>query len=231
MNRFFDNLLSLFYPRLCVACGNALQQNENLICLRCMLHLPETHYHENPENPLKNIFAGRVKVDQVASLMFFKKSDRVQQILHHLKYKGCKEVGALLGEYYGKQLIQVPAFQSIDFIAPVPLHPKKQQKRGYNQSEWIAKGLSAGMGIPYRTDVLARTEFTETQTKKTRFNRWENVKEVFKVENKDAAKGKHILVCDDVLTTGATLEAIIRKLLEVEGVTVSVVTLAVASGG
>lgn len=228
MNKFFDNLLSMFYPRLCVACGNALQQNEELLCLNCLLHLPETNYHEDPNNPLTEIFDGRVKVENVCALMFYKKGDRVQRILHNLKYNGKKEIGAFLGAYYGEKLREKTGFQSIDFILPIPLHPKKQRKRGYNQSEWIAKGLSESMDKPYLTDVLIRTNYTDTQTKKSRFSRWENVKEVFAVQNVEKVRGKHLLICDDVLTTGATLEAAIRQLLTIEGVTVSVVTLATA---
>lgn len=219
----------MFYPRLCVGCGNALRQNEELLCTHCLLHLPETHYHQQQEHPLRNIFAGRVPVREVASLMFYNKGSIVQQILHHLKYKGKKEVGRYLGRYYGQQLRQEARFRSVDYILPIPLHPRKQRKRGYNQSEWIAKGLSEGLGKPYLTDVLVRTHFTDTQTKKSRFNRWENVKEVFAVQNPEKIRYKHVLVCDDVLTTGATMEAAIQHLIEVEGVTVSVVTLATAS--
>lgn len=221
----------MFYPRLCVACGNALQQNETLICLKCLLHLPETNYHTQSDNPLNLIFAGRVKVEQVAALLFFRKDDRVQHILHHLKYRGCKEVGAFLGEYYGQKLRTIAAFQSVDAIVPVPLHPRKKRRRGYNQSEWIAMGLGRGMQKPLQTDVIVRTRFSETQTKKGRFSRWENVKEVFRLVNGEAIAGKHLLVCDDVLTTGATMEAVTKELLRAEGVKVSVVTLATTFDG
>jgi ComF family protein len=229
MKQFLDNIFSMFYPRLCVGCGNALRQNEELLCTHCLLHLPETHYHQQQENPLRNVFAGRVPVREVTSLMFYNKGSIVQHILHHLKYKGKKEVGRYLGRYYGQQLRQEERFRSVDYILPIPLHPRKQRKRGYNQSEWIAMGLSEGLGKPYLTDVLVRTHFTDTQTKKSRFNRWENVKEVFAVQNPEKIRYKHVLVCDDVLTTGATMEAAIQHLIEVEGVTVSVVTLATAS--
>ena len=226
--KIFNNLLSLFYPRLCAGCGDALQQNEQHLCLHCMLHLPETNFHKEQDNPLTNIFAGRVRVREVASLMYYKKGNNVQHILHALKYNGQKELGAFLGEYYGKLLIQEPRFQDIDCILPIPLHPKKQRKRGYNQSEWIAKGLSEGMGKPYRTDILTRAQFTETQTRKSRFNRWENVKEVFVAQGDKSVEGKHLLVCDDVLTTGATMEAAIQQLQTIPDVKVSVVTLATA---
>lgn len=230
MKKFFNNLLSFFYPRLCIGCGDALQQNEELLCLKCLVHLPETNYHLEHDNPLRQIFAGRVPVREVASLLFFKKGNIVQNILHHLKYKGTKEVGKLLGNYYGEKLILEQRFQDIDYIIPIPLHPKKKKKRGYNQSEWIARGLSQGMKKPYLNDVLIRTQFTETQTKKSRFNRWENVKEVFTVQNEGQIRGKHLLLCDDVLTTGATMEAAIQEILKVSDVTLSVVTLATANG-
>ena len=227
-NKTLNNLLSFFYPRLCVGCGDALQQNEEHLCLNCMMHLPETNFHKEADNPLTNIFAGRVRVQEVAALLFYKKGTSAQHILHALKYKGQKELGAYLGEYYGKLLIQQPRFQQIDYIIPIPLHPKKQRKRGYNQSEWIAKGLSKGMGKPYRTDVLSRAQFTETQTKKSRFSRWVNVKEVFVANETDDIRGKHLLLCDDVLTTGATMEAAIQQLQTIPDITVSVVTLATA---
>lgn len=226
--KVIDNLLSLFYPRLCAGCGEALQHHEACLCLHCQLHLPETHYHKEHDNPLKLIFAGRVKVEEVASLLYYKKGTITQHILHNLKYNGQKELGDFLGTYYGRQLAAEPRFQEINCIIPIPLHPRKERKRGYNQSEWIAKGLSRGMGIPYRTDILVRTHFTETQTRKSRFNRWENVKEVFMVQNGGQVKGQHLLVCDDVLTTGATTEAAVQQLLTIEGVRVSVVTLAAA---
>ena len=226
--KLINNLLSLFYPRLCAACGDALQQNESCICLNCMLHLPETQFHKEHFNPLRQVFDGRVPVEEVTALMSYKKSNRTQKILHSLKYKGQKEIGAVLGKYLGGQLITEERYRGIQYILPIPLHPKKQRKRGYNQSEWIAMGLSKGLGIPYSNDFLVRATFTETQTRKSRFSRWQNVKDVFQAANVGELAGKHVLICDDVLTTGATTEAAIRKLIEVPDVRVSVVTLATA---
>jgi len=171
---------------------------------------------------------GRVSVENVGAFLFYKKGNHTQKILHNLKYYGLKEIGVFLGNIYGKQLAQHPKWQDIDIIIPIPLHKKKEKKRGYNQSEWIAKGLSAGMQVPYNTRLLIRSEFTETQTKKSRFHRWENVKDVFHITDMKALENKHILLCDDVLTTGATLEAAIQKLAGISGVKVSVVTLATA---
>lgn len=230
MQKFIDNIISMFYPKLCLGCGDALQHHERLLCTHCMLHLPETNFHKEHDNPLKWVFMGRVNVQEVASLLFYKKGNTVQHILHNLKYNGQKELGEMLGKYYGEQLIEEERFQDIDYIIPIPLHPKKERKRGYNQSEWLAMGLSEGMSRPYLKDVLIRTQFTETQTKKSRFNRWENVKEVFQIQNEEKVRGKHLLICDDVLTTGATTEAAAQQLLNIEGVRVSIVTLATAQG-
>jgi len=221
----FKGLISLFYPRLCVACGKVLHEKEQFFCLNCFQNLPETNFHLFDDNPLIYTFMGRVNVVNVASLLFYKKGNMTQNILRDLKYKGNKELGRFLGQYYGKKLIEHDAYKKMEVIIPIPLHTKKLKKRGYNQSEWIAMGLSETMGIPYNTTALVRTSFTETQTKKSRIDRWENVKNVFHVADENSIKGKHILVCDDVLTTGATMEAAIKQLLEVENTTVSVVTL------
>jgi len=223
-----NSILNFFYPRTCISCGNVLLQQEHLFCLHCIYNFPETHYHEFEQSPVSQLFWGRVPVENVGSFLFYKKGDHVQKIMQHLKYYGAKEVGFFLGNIYGKQLIQHKKWKKIDIIIPIPLHKKKEKKRGYNQSEWIAKGLSAGMDIPYNTHLLLRNEFTETQTRKSRFHRWQNVKDVFQLTNSEALKNKHVLICDDVLTTGATLEAAIQKLAVVPSVIISVVTLATA---
>jgi len=224
----FSYILNFFYPRTCISCGNVLLQHEYLLCLHCLYNLPETRYHEFKQSPIAQLFWGRVSVENVGAFLFYKKGDRVQKILHHLKYFGIKEVGFFLGNIYGRQLIQYEKWKKIDMIIPIPLHKKKERKRGYNQSEWIAKGLSAGMQVPYYTNLLIRNEFTETQTKKSRFHRWQNVKDVFQLTDVEALKHKHILLCDDVLTTGATLEAAVQKLAVVPSIKISVVTLATA---
>jgi len=222
------HLLNFFYPRTCISCSNLLLPHERFFCLHCLYNLPETHYHEFNQSPLTQLFLGRVSVENVGAFLFYKKGNQAQKILHHLKYYGVKEVGAFLGEIYGEQLMQDEKWKTIDLIIPIPLHKKKEKKRGYNQSEWIARGLSESMQIPYSTNMLIRTEFTETQTKKNRFHRWQNVKEVFQVTNYDALRNKHVLICDDVLTTGATLEAAIQKLTAFPFTKVSVATLATA---
>jgi len=223
-----NQLLNFFYPRSCISCGNVLFPRERFFCLHCLHNLPETRYHEFTRSPLSLLLWGRVLVENTGAFLFYKKGNQVQKILHHLKYKGVKEIGFFLGNMYGMQLMQHEKWKAVDLIIPIPLHKKKEKKRGYNQSEWIAKGLSAGMQIPYNTDLLIRSEFTETQTKKSRFHRWQNVKEVFQLTNHEALRNKHVLICDDVLTTGATLEAAIQKLAVVPAIKISVVTLATA---
>jgi ComF family protein len=224
----FSTLLNFFYPRSCVSCGKVLLQREQFLCLHCLHNLPETRYHEFDNSPLSQLFIGRVQVVNVGAFLFYKKGNQVQKILQFLKYQGGKEIGSFLGNIYGLQLIEHEKWKTVDMIIPIPLHKKKEKKRGYNQSEWIAKGLSSGMQIPYYTTLLLRSEFTETQTKKSRFHRWENVKEVFKLNDSDALKNKHVLLCDDVLTTGATTEAAINKLASAPEIKISVVTLATA---
>lgn len=228
LKKLFSALLSLFYPKLCVGCGDVLRENEPHLCLHCLLHLPETDYHLFPGNPLEVLFWGRIRVERVAAFLFFRKGAMVQKMLHALKYKGNWEIGEYLGQYYGRKLRASGCFEDVAAILPIPLHKKKLRIRGYNQSEAIAKGLSQAMGIPYYVDVLIRTEFTETQTKKGRFSRWENVKNVFAVQKVEKIAGKHVLVCDDVLTTGATTEAAVTPLLKCNSVRVSIVTLACA---
>lgn len=227
---FLQNLLNLFYPHLCLNCKSILHEREQFFCMECLHNLPETNYHLLKHNPLDQIFLGRVPVCATGAFLFFRKDTATQSILHSLKYRGNKEIGEFLGHLYGLKLNTTEIFRSADIILPIPLHHKKEKKRGYNQSEWIAKGLSRALNIPYRTDLLLRKDFTDTQTKKSRFNRWQNVKDVFVIENETELISKTILLCDDVLTTGATMEAAIQKLVAIKDVSVIVVTLAVANG-
>lgn len=226
---YFQDFISLFYPNNCVACQNALFRNEQIICTSCLFHLPKTEYHYEKDNPISRIFWGRTEIEIAASYCFFVKAGKVQHLIHQLKYKGKKEIGILLGEIYGKELLKSAFFQSIDVIIPVPLHPKKEKKRGYNQSEMFGIGLSSSMQIPLDKTTLIRTYASETQTKKSRFKRWENVKEIFDLQNADLIENKHILLIDDVITTGATIEACVNMLKKIKNVKISIVSIAAAS--
>jgi ComF family protein len=223
----FNDFFNLIFPKLCCGCNNALLKNEKIICTNCVISLPKTGYHLDKDNPINKAFWGRVEIEMAASYYFFSKKSKVQNLLHHLKYRNNKEVGFVIGELYGHELKEAKHFKKIDFIIPVPLHPKKMKKRGYNQSEWIAKGLTSSMDASINLDVLYRKIDSKTQTKKSRYNRWENVGEIFGVKNPETIEGKNILLVDDVVTTGATLEGCAKVLAE-HSCKIHIVTIACA---
>lgn len=220
------HFISLFYPRLCESCNNALLIHEDTICTLCLTRLPQTKFHTQAENPVTRTFWGRVVIENAASMFYFQKGSNIQHLVHKLKYKGKYNIGIYFGKLYGHQLAKTELFGAIDYIVPVPLHPKREKKRGYNQSYMFAKGLSESMKRPVDIKTLIRTTASETQTKKTRFRRWENVKEIFTVTNFSHMENKHILLVDDVLTTGATIEACANKLSVIPGIRISVVSIA-----
>ncbi len=230
MKSFIKALVQTFFPRLCYGCGTDLSPTENWLCLHCTRNLPVTNYHRIQNNSIERIFWGRVRIEQAASFLFFTKNGMVQHLLHALKYRKVPELGEFIGSWYAQTLKDDHAFASVDIIIPVPLHPSKQRKRGYNQSEVFAKGLALQLHKPVNTDILLRHTPTATQTHKNRTERWDNVKEVFSLhpEKSEWLRNKHVLLTDDVLTTGATLEACAVKLLNIEGVTVSIATIATA---
>ncbi|MBW7935958.1 MAG: ComF family protein [Flavobacteriales bacterium] len=235
MKRFWEHInvlpdiIKLIYPRTCVACGQKLVQGEEMICIPCRIQLPQTHFHLMPDNPVEKVFRGRAKVDFAASLYFFQKGLRVQHILHAIKYKQNKKLAYFLGEYYGTQVKDVLQKWQVDMFIPVPLHPAKLRQRGYNQSAEFAKGLTASTSIPTRTDLLTRTVYTETQTRKARFERWENVKDKFAVTNTGELTGKHIILVDDVITTGSTLESCAQVIQQMGVDKTGVLTIACAA--
>jgi competence protein ComFC len=224
----FDDLLSLFYPRLCAGCGTSLIIGEEILCLNCLADLPRTGFHQFKENPVYQIFIGRVSIELATSYCRFDKGGRLQHLLHALKYQGNREVGQKMGFLMGVELSHELDYSQIDAIIPVPLHPKKERKRGFNQSIEICIGLAKAMNKPLILGNLIRDLHTESQTFKGRFERWENVCGIFSVRNSSLFRGKHLLLIDDVITTGATLEACSVPLLEIEGVKVSVASLAYA---
>lgn len=197
-----------------------------MCCLRCLYRLPRTGYWSEPDNAVERAFWGRIPVERGCALFFFDKGSRYRTLLHKLKYKQRKDIGLTLGKMLGRELLESGNYQTIDTIVPVPLHPKKQYRRGYNQSEQIAAGIAQVTAWEINATALIRTTHTETQTRKTRLERWENVSRVFRVREEAALRNKHILLVDDVITTGATLEACATQLLKVAGCRVSVATLA-----
>ncbi|PCI94382.1 MAG: amidophosphoribosyltransferase [Flavobacteriales bacterium] len=222
----FNDFFNLIFPKLCCACNTTLLKNEKVICVNCVLTLPKTNFHLDKENPVNKVFWGRVQVEMATSFYLFSKKSRVQHLLHQLKYKGGKYVGAVVGELLGNDLKKAKYFKGIDFVIPVPLHKNKLKKRGYNQSEWIAKGVAEAMNISINTTTLFRKEDSQTQTRKSRYKRWENVGEIFGIATNEL-EGKKVLLIDDVVTTGATIEACAQVLIK-QNCKVYVATIAYA---
>lgn len=229
MTSLTSSFVNLLYPNLCLICGESLNTGEQQLCLKCFHNIPKTNYHLQRDNPVEQRFWGKVRLERASSFFFFKKGSDFQHLIHELKYRGNQEIGITLGRYAGADLLQSPDFSSVDCIVPVPLHEKKQAKRGYNQSELICRGLSEVMGKPVIKDNLYRCRESATQTKKSVYERYENMNGIFDLKNPMEFTGNHILIVDDVLTTGSTLEACILALYKAENIQVSAFTLAVAS--
>lgn len=224
-----SDFIALLFPHVCVSCGKSLYKNEESICTYCAYYLPRTNFHLDSNNPVAKIFWGRVAIYSAAAYYGFNKGGKVQHLIHQLKYKGQKHIGSTVGSLYGLELKYCEDFNTVDVVVPVPLHPKRQKKRGYNQSDSFAQGLAESMQVAVDLKTLYRALESETQTKKSRFLRWQNVESLFQLHNPGVLEGKHILLVDDVITTGATLEACAHTLLQVPGVKVSVVTIAYAA--
>lgn len=227
-NSWLVDLVNLFFPLQCQACGNVLFRQEEVICFKCLIRLPRTNFHLHEENPVSRMFWGRIPIHAAASFLFFNKGGKVQQLIHQLKYKGQTKVGLYLGKMYGESLLKSHLFADVELVIPVPLHPRKQHQRGFNQSEVIARGLSSSMHIPCVSDQLIRRLHTATQTRKSRYERWENVKSSFQLNRPEELAGKHLLLVDDVITTGATLEACAQVFGHIPNIKLSVVSLAYA---
>lgn len=223
------DFIALIFPNVCAACGKSLFRKEHSICTLCAYQLPRTNFHKDNDNPIAKIFWGRINIHSAGAFYSFGKGGKVQQLVHQLKYKGQKEIGVSLGKLYGFDLRKSGNFETVDTIIPVPLHAKRKRQRGYNQSEFFATGLSESMKVVTDFKTLFRALESDTQTKRSRFSRWKNVESVFQLRNSKKLEGKHILLVDDVITTGATLEACAQVLLRVPGVKVSVATIAYAS--
>ncbi|MDD4672411.1 MAG: ComF family protein [Bacteroidales bacterium] len=226
----FKGFVNLFYPNACAACGNDLVRGEEALCLICLYKLPRTRFWNEPNNAVAQTFWGRVTIENACAYFFFSKGSSYQQLLHKLKYDGHKSIGVALGKQLGAVLAQSELYSHIDYVVPVPLHPRKLRIRGYNQAEVIAQGVCEAYNAKLLTNVLVRTEFTQTQTRKTREERARNVAQAFAVSAPAKLSQKHILLIDDVITTGATLEACANKLLTAADCKVSLAALAYAAG-
>jgi ComF family protein len=225
-NIFFDGLVHLLYPQVCAGCGSDLVSKDQLICLECFNSLPATNFWNKPGNPVEKIFWGRLPVVAAASFMYFTKQSVIQNLLHQLKYKGNKEVGTYFGKLMGTCLHSCERFNDVDALIPLPLFYQKERKRGYNQASCICEGISETLGKPVLGNVIERKRKTDTQTRKSRLERWKNIDGKFELTGRDMIGNRHVLLVDDVITTGATLEACGAELLKGENVRLSIVSLA-----
>jgi ComF family protein len=216
----------LFFPHYCLGCAADFISTQEVICARCKISLPTTHSIDFDNNMIEKIFWGRLPIIHAGALYYFNKHGLIQQLLIALKYKNSISAGIFLGKELGKALATSERFSNIDAVIPLPLHPKKEYTRGYNQAQIIAHGIHEKWPKPILQNTVIRLINTKTQTHENRTNRWENMKNIFHITNPNALEGKHVLLIDDVITTGATLEACGQAILSVPGTRLSIVAVA-----
>jgi ComF family protein len=227
-NSYLSDFVSLLFPELCTACGESLVINEKLICTDCLYTLPYTNFHLQPDNIVARQFWGKINLEGAYAMYYFAKGGKIQNLMHHFKYKGMHRIGNLLGNIAGEQLKKSALFSTVDLIIPVPLHKRRLKQRGYNQSACFAEGLAQKLNVGVEIDNLVRIRATETQTHRSRFSRFENMQEVFAINDPEILIDKHILLVDDIVTTGSTLEACGIELLKIPGLKLSIATIAYA---
>lgn len=219
------SLLHLAYPHVCTGCGNDNVPQEVWLCFDCLSTLPETKFNTHPHNPIEKIFWGRMPVNAAMAQYYFAKGSITQQLVHTFKYKDGIDLGIYLGRQMGHSIAATNRFEAIDALVPLPLFKTKEKKRGFNQAEVLCRGIAQIIGKPVIKNAVIRNEWTETQTKKTRVERWQNMDGRFEVTNEEALVNKHLLLVDDIITTGATLEACGQQLLQIKNTQLSVAAL------
>jgi ComF family protein len=224
--QLLHSFLNLFFPKICVACKQVLVQQEKVLCARCSHELPLTNLHKHDSKVISKLFYGTVVLEHATALFYYPKKGVVRQMIHHLKYKSQQNISSYLGKWLGAELKNCGYYNDIDIVIPVPLHKKRMQQRGYNQVEGFAKELAISLNASYNDTTLFRNKNTSTQTVKNRLTRWKNVETIFEVIDVNTLKGKHILLVDDVITTGATIKACVTELNKIHNVKLSLAVMA-----
>ncbi len=224
--KFLKDILNIFFPEICVCCNDQLTHNEKIVCLTCRHDLPLTNFSFEPNNLVEKSFYGRSRIENATALFYFLKKGKTQQLIHELKYNKQQQVGYFAGDWLGSELVESKRFDNIDYVIPVPLHPKKLKSRGYNQVTTFGESLAKQLNTQYNDTILIKVSSTKTQTKKLRLDRWKNVQELFVIKNDDTLKNKHILLIDDIITTGATLESCCNAFAKIEGLKISIACIA-----
>lgn len=222
----FKSLFNLFFPQVCLGCGSFIQSNENVICTFCRHELPLTNHHFEAENEIIKKFYGRIPIEFGVAMIYFHKKGIAQELIHNLKYRNHQEIGTMLGKWYAEDLKSLAIAKNFDFIIPVPLHKKRLKERGYNQVEEFGKAMSSILQVDYDDSILHRNFHSKTQTKKNFFGRTEIKKDLFDVTFSEAHHNKHFLLIDDVITSGATIEACARALLKIPDAKISIAAMA-----
>ncbi len=220
------NVFRIFYPKLCANCENLLTENEKTVCTFCRHDIPLFYDTNYSENKITKIFYGRVLLEKATTLLSYRKEGITKKLIHALKYKGNEEIGIFLGNWFGEILKENNQFDDIDYIIPVALHPKKRKQRGYNQVSKFGKIMGSHLKKPFLEHILLRTTISKTQTFKARFERFNTIDSPFHLKNTSFLKNKHILLIDDVITTGATIEACAKELQKIENVKISILSMA-----
>lgn len=229
LNTIKESVLHLLFPHVCETCGTDVLEPDHFLCLRCLAALPKTEFHLYPNNPVEKIYWGRLPLTSATAQYYFTKGSMMQHLMHQLKYRGNRELGLYLGRLMGYALAASNRFRYVDALVPLPLFPTKERARGYNQATVLCEGIASVLQKPVLKDVVIRTMHTESQTKKNRVERWLNMEGRFELKKPAAIAEKHLLLVDDVVTTGATLEACGAVLLDVPNVQLSVATLCFSS--
>lgn len=221
-------MLNLFFPQVCEACNNVLADNELTLCVSCRHQLPVTNFHFENSETVKKIVYGRVKLENATALLHFSKKGIVQQLMHNLKYRGHEQVGELFGDWLGAELASLNAYKSVDVVIPVPLYKSKLRKRGYNQVTKFGKKIASALNAEYNDKVLVKIKATQTQVFKGRLKRWNDDGALFYISENQSLQNKHILLVDDIITTGATVESCATVLLKIDNIKLSLATIAIA---